>query len=137
MPVPPNYKPQPGDPRYGRSAITNGSALLPGVDGRSPWVRRAKDLIQAHLADLGGEDNTNAAVRSLVRRAAVLAVELEQLELKFALAGGAQPSDLDLYVRASGGLRRLFEGIGLRRVARDITPSLSDIEQEHAESATP
>ena len=28
-----------------RSAITNGSRLLPGVDGHSPWVRRAKDLI--------------------------------------------------------------------------------------------
>ena len=55
-----------------RSRVTNGSALLPGVDGRSAWVRRCKDIIEAHLSDLGGEDNTSVAERSLVRRAAVI-----------------------------------------------------------------
>ena len=35
-----------------KSRITNGSALLPGVDGRSPWVRRCKDVIAAHLSDI-------------------------------------------------------------------------------------
>ena len=69
-----------------RSRITNGSALLPGVDGRSPWVRRCKDVIAAHLSDLGGEDNTSAAERSIIRRASVLTVELERLEARFALA---------------------------------------------------
>ena len=34
-----------------RSRVTNGSALLPGVDGRSAWVRRCKDIIEAHLSD--------------------------------------------------------------------------------------
>jgi hypothetical protein len=38
-----------------RSRITNGSALLPGVDGRSAWIRRCEDVIEAHLSDLGGE----------------------------------------------------------------------------------
>ena len=42
----------------GRSRVTNGAALLPSVDGRSAWVRRCKDLISEHLADLGGADNT-------------------------------------------------------------------------------
>ena len=46
----------------------------------------AKDLIAAHLSDLGGEDNTVAAERSIIRRASVLTVELERLEAKFALA---------------------------------------------------
>jgi hypothetical protein len=135
MPATPKYCPQKGDKRFGRSRVTNGGALIPGIDGRSPWLRRARDLIAAHLSDLGGEENTSTAERSLVRRAAVLAVELELLEKKFALAGGAQPSDLDLYIRASGGLRRLFEGINLRREARDITPTLEDIVREH--EATP
>ena len=49
-----------------RSRITNGSALLPGVDGRSAWVRRARDLIREHLADLGGFDNVSAAERSII-----------------------------------------------------------------------
>jgi hypothetical protein len=102
-------------------------------------VRRCKDVIAAHLSDLGGEENTSAAERSLVRRASVLSVELEMLERKFALAGeAADASDLDLYIRGSGGLRRLLEAVGLKRVARDITSideylaSKSKIETEDA-----
>jgi hypothetical protein len=116
MPTPPKYKPQPGDPRYGRSAITNGSVLLPGVDGRSPWVRRCRDIIAAHTSDI---PDANAAERSLIRRASVLSVELEQLEQRFA-TGDADAGALDLYIRGSGGLRRLLEAVGLRRRQRDV-----------------
>jgi hypothetical protein len=104
-----------------KSRITNGSALLPGIDGRSPWVRRCKDVIAAHLSDLGGEDNTSAAERSLVRRCAVLTVELELLEAKFATMGEAPPDELDLYQRTAGNLRRLLEAVGLQRRPRDVT----------------
>ena len=104
----------------GRSRITNGSALLPGVDGRSPWVRRCKDVIASHMSDMGGVDNTSAAERSIIRRASTLTVELERLEAKFANAGMAKPDDLDLYVRASGNLRRLLESVGLQRRAREV-----------------
>jgi hypothetical protein len=117
MPTSPKYKPQPGDVRYGRSRITNGSALLPGVDGRNVWVRRCRDIIAAHSSDI---PDASAAEASLVRRAAVLTTELEQLERKFALAGEADAGDLDLYIRGSGGLRRLLEAVGLRRRARDV-----------------
>lgn len=55
----------------------------------------------------------------------MLSVELEMLERKFALAGEADADDLDLYVRASGGLRRLLEGVGIKRVAREVPSSLS------------
>ena len=125
----------------GRSRVTNGSALLPSVDGRSAWVRRRKDLISEHLVDLGGEDNASAAERSLIRRACVLTVELEQLEVKFATSGPASAEALDLYQRTSGGLRRLLETVGIRRRARDISPSLSqylsnghDIDEDEDES---
>ena len=84
-----------------RSRVTNGSALLPGVDGRSAWVRRCKDIIEAHLSDLGGEHNTSVAERSLVRRA-------------------ADPGELDLYQRTAGNLRRLLEAIGLQRRAKPV-----------------
>src|SRR5258708_36424231 len=79
------YRPRRGDKQYGRSRVTNGGELLPGVDQRSRWVRRCRDVIAAHLSDLGGEDNTSAAERSIIRRAAVLTTELEQLEVRFAL----------------------------------------------------
>jgi hypothetical protein len=108
-----------------RSAIGNGSALLPGVDGRSAWVRRCKELIADHISDCGGEDSTSAAERSIIRRAAVLTVELERLELKFAQAGEASVDDLDLYQRTAGNLRRLLEAIGLQRRAKPV-PSLQE-----------
>jgi hypothetical protein len=102
-----------------KSSITNGK-LLPGVDGRNPWARRARDVLREHIADLGGHDNTSAAERSLIRRAAVMTTELEMLEAKFANAGHSEPEDLDLYVRASGNLRRLLESVGLQRRAREV-----------------
>ena len=105
-----------------RSAITNGSKLLAGVDGRSPWIRRCKDLIREHLSDLGGAENVSAAERSLVRRIAVITAELEHLETRFALAGEANAEDLGLYLQASNNLRRLLETVGLRRRPRDVTP---------------
>jgi hypothetical protein len=98
--------------------VTNGRELLPGIDGRSVWVRRCKDVIELHLADL---PDATAAERSIVRRAAVLTTELERLEAKFAEAGEASPFDLDLYQRTAGGLRRLLEAIGLERRLRDVT----------------
>jgi hypothetical protein len=82
-----------------RSRVTNSTVLLPGVDGRSAWMRRCKDIIAAHVSDLGGEDNISAAERSIIRRASVMTVELERLEAKFAAAGGASERDLDLYIR--------------------------------------
>jgi hypothetical protein len=129
-------KVQKGDPQYGRSAITNGTSLLgPGVDGRSPWVRRCKDLINIHLADLGGIDNASAAERSLIRRACVITVELEALEAKFASAGRASAEDLDLYQRTAGNLRRLLEGVGVKRVPLDITPPPVSDYAEHINEA--
>jgi hypothetical protein len=104
-----------------RSRITNGSALLPGVDGRGPWVRRCKDVIAAHLSDLGGVDNTSAAERSIVRRAAVLTTELEHLEVRFATAGEANADDLLAYQRCANSLRRLLEAVGLQRRAKTVT----------------
>jgi hypothetical protein len=129
MQKPPGRKTKPckGDKQYGRTAVSNGSRLLPGVDGRNTWARRCRDVINEHLADLGGIDNCSVPERSIIRRAAVLTTELEQLEVKFALAGEANPVDLDLYQRVSNSLRRLLESVGLERRARDVTPEGNDL----------
>jgi hypothetical protein len=120
-------------PSRQRSRITNGTALLPGTSGRSAWTRRCKDVIAEHLADMGGSDNTSAAERSIVRRAAVLTTELEMLEARFAQAEGmATATDLDLYQRMAGNLRRLLEAVGLQRRAKDIGPTLGELlRQDH------
>jgi hypothetical protein len=115
-----------------RSRISNGSAVLPGVDGRSTWVRRLRDLIALHLSDLGGDDAVSEAERSIVRRVATLTVELERMESGFALAGEALPGQIDLYQRTANSLRRLLEAIGLERRQRDVSPSLADIADEIA-----
>ena len=73
-----------------RSRVTNGSAVLPGVDGRSTWVRRLRDLISVHIEDLGGDDSISEAERSLVRRAATMTVELERMEAVFAVRGRSE-----------------------------------------------
>jgi hypothetical protein len=129
---PGNNREASGQKRSGRSRITNGSKLLLGIDGRSPWVRRCKDVLAAHLSDLGGADNTSAAERSIIRRAAVLTTELERLEVKFASAGEASTEDLETYSRVSANLRRLLEAVGLQRWPRDVTPTLDSIMREGA-----
>jgi hypothetical protein len=107
----------------GRARISNGSAFLgPEADGRSVWARRARDVYHDHLSDVGGEDNASAAERSIIRRAAILTVELERLETRFAAAGEASERDLDLYQRSAGNLRRLLESVSLRRRPRNVTP---------------
>jgi hypothetical protein len=113
-----------------RSKVTNGRALFDGdVDGRSAWARRLRDLIRLYVCDMGGEDAVSAAEHSLARRAATLTLELELLEKKFALANGAKPNDLDLYTRTAGGLRRLLESVGLKRIPRDVTPTYLDLDK--------
>jgi hypothetical protein len=110
----------------GRSRVTNGSRLLEGIDGRSTWVRRLRDLIALHLSDLGGEDAVSEAERSIIRRVATLTVELERMEAGFAVAGEALPEQIDLYQRTANSLRRLLESIGLERRSRTVVPSVSE-----------
>ena len=114
-----------GSQSKGRSRITNGRELLPGVDGRSLWARRFRDLLNLHLSDLGGADNASEAEKSILRRSAALTVELELLEARFAVKEtGADPEQLDLYSRMSNTLRRHLEALGLRRRPKDVTPSV-------------
>ena len=101
----------------GCSRVSNGSALfVEKIDGRTPWARRFRDLIELHLADLGGPDNVNEAQCALIRRIATLECECERLEGEFAkpdrIAGAKA---LDLYSRLSNTLRRLLDALHLDR----------------------
>jgi hypothetical protein len=111
--------------------------MLPGVDGRSTWVRRLRDLIALHLSDLGGDNAVSEAERSIVRRCATLTVELERMETVFALAGEASPEQIDLYQRSANSLRRLLEAVGLQRRARDVTPTLRQLLMAEATEDAP
>src|SRR5262245_28431687 len=119
-----------GSKLTGRSKITNGTHLLPRVDGRSIWARRLRDLIALHVADYGGEGNISEAQRSLIRRAACLTTELELLEVQFATNGGAKTWQLDKYGRAANTLRRLLQSLGLERRAREVNASYDQVTED-------
>jgi hypothetical protein len=114
-----------------RSAITNGSRIFDSqVDHRLGWSRRLRDLIQQHIADLGGEDNVSQAEQILIRRAAMLCLQCEMMESKWAANDGeASAKALDLYQRTAGNLRRLLESLGLQRRAKNVTPLAEYLEQ--------
>lgn len=106
-----------------RSAVTNGKRVFVDGDGNAAWTRRWRDLVLAHEHDLGGTDVLSEAQLSLVRRVATIEIELEQLEGK--LSKG-KTVDLDGYTRAASHLRRILESLGLKRVPRDVTPSVAE-----------
>jgi hypothetical protein len=110
--------------------------LLPGIDQRNTWCRRARELIADHIADLGGESSITTAEHALIRRAAVLVTELERLELRFALAEQPKGADLDLYQKLTNTLHRTLQSVGLRRRAKVIDPpSLQQYLAQRVEAA--
>jgi hypothetical protein len=113
-----------------RSSLTNGSELLHGIDHRTAYMRRLRDLLRAHEADLGGADILSEGQRAIIRRATLLTVQCEMLETKFAERDGAASApDLECYQRCCNTLRRLLESLGLHqgRKAREINPIDDDV----------
>jgi hypothetical protein len=104
--------------RRARSQATSGRRVFVDGDGNSRWARRYRDLIAAHVADLGGADILSEAQLSLIKRASAIELELEQAEGKLSMG---EAVDLDSFTRAASHLRRLFETLGLDRKARDVT----------------
>jgi hypothetical protein len=95
-------KPADARRKHGRSAVSNGSALLPNVDGRTIKARRFKDVEAGLIADKGGAPSEGEL--QLIRRCAHLTVLLEDMEAR-SIAG--VPA-LDEAVRdATGGLSAL------------------------------
>lgn len=121
-----------------KSRIANGSALVIGADHRSAWMRRLKETLAEHLSD---HPDPSVAARSLIRRASVLEVSLEQMESEFATHGEATLEQLDTYGRIASNLRRLLQTLGLDRKQRLVGPTLGellrqDISQHTAEDAS-
>jgi hypothetical protein len=92
-------------------------------------------LIALHTSDLGGSNAISESEKMLVRRAAMLALQCELMEQQWAADNdGAAPSERALicYQRVTGALRRCLRDLGLKRRAKDVTPtpSLDAIMQE-------
>ena len=91
---------------------------LAHLDGRTLAAKRARALVDAIEADLGGAANLSEGARQLVQRAAVLGTFIESCEAQW-LAG--QPVELADYLAAVNNQRRVLATIGIERRARDIT----------------
>jgi len=109
-----------------RSRVTNGSALLPGIDGRSPTAKRYKDLVCIIVADQGGADMLSEARMQLIRRFAAAACLAEQMEARVARRS-TWKSTPSFPPRWSASVNHL----GLERVPRDVTPYVGEVIDGH------
>lgn len=95
---------------------------LGDLDRRTTAARRATELIEAITGDLGGTDRLATGERQIVQRVALLACMSEDIESRWLMGESVDPATLATLANCQ---RRLFEAIGLKRVPRDVTPSLS------------
>ena len=72
----------PGRKDYARDKLTNGTKLLPNVDGRSLIARRFRGIAGAVVADQGGADLCSEARMQLIRRFSATCVLAEALEIQ-------------------------------------------------------
>jgi hypothetical protein len=98
------------------------------VSGQSAWNRSVRNVSAAMVQHLGGD--ITEPEQMLIRRVAVFEAEMRIMELQIAKVRfeGGEPGEkfIDLYSRMVNSQRRLLETVGMKRVPKDVTPSLSD-----------
>jgi hypothetical protein len=71
--------------------------------------------------DLGGAESLSAGEQQLIRRCAMISVHCELMEQD---AAAGSPFDAAMYGVLTGHLARTLSQLGLKRVPRDMTPTL-------------
>ena len=97
------------------------------LDGRTSAAKAFDKLVADIEADLGGRDQLSAIELALIEAFAGAAVTLQHLNTRLALG---QEIDLGQYAQVVSAMVRVASRLGLRRRARDLTPSLSDLLRE-------
>jgi len=98
---------------------------LSQLDGRTAAVRTVQATMAGIEADLGGDLTT--AQKAIVERAAITSAVLSDMATNWLTTGQL---DAGLWATLSNLERRLYESIGLDRVARDVTPTIDEIAQQ-------
>ena len=96
---------------------------LNDLDKRTRAYERTAALIEAIEEDAGGHDQLTTGQRQIIQRIALTCALAEHLEARW-LSG--EEIDPVLYCTLANAQKRLLESVGLRRVPRDVTPSLTD-----------
>ncbi len=104
-----------------RSRITNGSAVLLGVNGCSAKARRYRDLVEMLTAEIG--ETLTEAERLVVRNAATLQMHAE--ELTASLVRG-EAVDAEAITRAANGATRALAALRRRKPAKGRPASVAD-----------
>ncbi|AFL53994.1 hypothetical protein ABIE78_006379 [Sinorhizobium fredii] len=107
-----------------RSAISNGSWLLEGVDNRSALGRRFRDLCISFAEDLGGAASLNEPQRALIRQVAAVTVESEKLQAAIVRGESVDPENL---VRLNNLQARLVKQLDIKPRGQKPKRSLADI----------
>lgn len=107
-----------------RSAISNGSWLLEGVDNRSALGRRFRDLCQSFADDLGGAASLNEPQRALIRQVAAVTVESEKLQASIVKGESVDPENL---VRLNNLQARLVKQLDIKPKGQKRKRSLDDL----------
>lgn len=105
-----------------RSAVTNGSKVLAGVNGRTALARRYRDLVEALTEELGGD--LGESDRLQVRNAATLQLHAEDLTARMVRGEAVDPEAIS---RASNGATRALAALRRRKAARKpAKPALAE-----------
>lgn len=102
-----------------RSAVTNGSRILVGVNGCSALARRYRDLVEALTVEAGHD--LGEAERLQVRNAASLQLHSEELTAKLVRGEAVDPEAI---TRAANGATRALTALRRRHKPKGKAPGL-------------
>ena len=128
------HKPIARNSTTNRSAVTNGSKLLVGIDGRSPTARRFRDLVQAYKAEIGGD--LSEPEMAMIKTAASLSLTAELMQAdNREWRGRRVRHGAVVYIAAEGGLGieerltayRLHHGVEAAGVPLYVIPEPIDL----------
>jgi hypothetical protein len=111
----------------GRAALSRGKLRLlsrASLDGRTKARKQFDAIAEGIASDLGGADRLSTVQKHLVEAFAGAAVHVHDLTAHLLLG---QEVDIVAHSHAISTMVRVAQRIGVRRLARDVGPTLSDI----------
>ena len=122
-PLRPEGDPAPPRPRKPHRATRPQLLNRYQLDGRTNAAKAFDAIAEGIAQDLGGQDQLSTVQRHLVEAFAGAAVHVHDLNARLLLG---QEVDILAHSQAISTMVRVASRIGVRRVARDVTPSLHE-----------
>ena len=107
-------------------------AYFDKVDGRSVVARRYKENYLIALQDMGGNEHLSVFENRLAKGWAAMATMMEKMVTEFLMISNKEPGYEDLpfsieaFIALNNAMSRQAKMLGLKRVAKDITPPTID-----------